>query len=134
MIEPNYCPFKFGSFEQRCTFYHLLHPDRNSFQGLITYSVTRLGDFWHFLATSFITKVAKCLVTFWAVVKTITFQVNVVRLLLGNLLNKLGNFLFQHLVTLITSYSFRHQVGTGTTNLCLYIVAATNTSKCWRLV
>ena len=36
-------------------------------------SVARLDDFWNFLATNFITKVAQMFGDFWAVVKTIAF-------------------------------------------------------------
>ena len=38
------------------------------------YSATRLGDFWHFLATNFYYKISpNVLVSFWVVVKTIAF-------------------------------------------------------------
>ena len=61
-----------------------------STQSEVLSSVTRLGDFLNFSATCFITKVAQMFVTFWPVVKSNAFYVKLVRLLLGQLLKKLG--------------------------------------------
>ena len=48
-------------------------------------------------------KLPKYLVTFRTILETVTFQVELVLLFSGNLWNKLGYFLFQHLVTLVGS-------------------------------
>ena len=64
--------------------------DWSSTQNEVLSSVTRLGDFLNFSATCFITKVAQMFVTFWPVVKSNAFYVKLVRLLLGQLLKKLG--------------------------------------------
>ena len=63
-------------------------------------SVTRFGNFWNFLATNFIIKVAQIVWCFWAVVKL--FKSNWLGYLL---LENLCYFLFQHLVTLVPQES-----------------------------
>ena len=65
--------------------------------------MTRLVDFWKFLATHFLTEVAKMFDHFLAIfVKKLTcFQsTNCCGYFLGNFWMNLGYFLFQHLVTL----------------------------------
>ena len=68
----------------------------------LVFSVTRLGDFWNFLATNFLTKIAKIFVDLWGCFKnfSFTYSKNCRVYLHGQLLENLGNFLFQHLITL----------------------------------
>ena len=67
-------------------------------------SVTRLGDFYKFLATDFSHKSSpNILVTFWAISNNVIIMKNVCGNFLGTFEKKLVNFLFHHLATLIKS-------------------------------
>ena len=69
-------------------------------------SVTRLGDFWKFLMTNFLTKVAQIYVkTFWAFWMHPVSSVYCCGYFLGKFRIILGCFIFQRLVTLKTSLS-----------------------------
>ena len=64
-------------------------------------SVTRLGDFWKFLATKFVKKVAQMIGNFLSSVeKPYSCVQNCCCYFLGNFWKHLGFFLLQHLVTL----------------------------------
>ena len=65
--------------------------------------MTRFGSFWQILATNFSsTKNSQNIwETLWAIVKNGTIKVKQLCLLFGQLLDKLGYFSFQHLVTLV---------------------------------
>ena len=63
-------------------------------------SVTRLGDFWHSLAITFLTKESQIIDNFWGYFESLTHMWKLHWLLFGQLLEKLGYFLLQHLVTL----------------------------------
>ena len=68
-------------------------------------SVTRLCDFWKFLGTKILVKVAqifsKNIGLLW---KTAFFTLNWCGWFLGNFWRKLGYFLLQHLVTLVLGH------------------------------
>ena len=66
----------------------------------LSFSVTRLGDnFWNFLSTNSLTKVAPNIVWLF-VLKNIPFLKKTAGLLFWQLLDKFGYLSFQHLVTL----------------------------------
>ena len=73
------------------------------FQNENVISVTILGDFEMFLVTNFLQKLPKCIKTLWAKVKNVILQSKLLRLLFGQLLENLGYFSSQHLVTLVVS-------------------------------
>ena len=74
--------------------------------GFCSSSVTRLGDFWKFLVTNFGTKVAQIFVKHLYKFEKGT-QVKPSVVAFGQLLEKkLGNHLFQRLVTLLSHFSF----------------------------
>ena len=71
----------------------------NSFVGI---SVTRLGNFWKFLATIFVTKVAQMIWNFLGnVEKPYSYEQNCCCHFLGNFWKQLELILLQHLDTLI---------------------------------
>ena len=68
-------------------------------------SVTRFGDFWKFLLTHFLTiLVAQIFGDFLGILKNVTLKTKTSVAKFWAILGKLGYFLFQHLVTLFTTY------------------------------
>ena len=68
----------------------------------LVFSVTRLGDFWNFLVTNFITKVSQMFVWLFGLMwKPSLIKSNWWGYLLGNFWKNLGYFSLQHLVTLL---------------------------------
>ena len=87
----------FGCIITFCYLQEITFLDNSDVPAKLYTSVTRLGDdFWKFLATNFIIKVAQM------------FLVKLVRLIFRQLLENLGYFLFHHLVTLL--YTYNHNI------------------------
>ena len=72
-------------------------------------SVTRLGDFWNFLATNFVTKVAQMFCNFMGSCKNHYFLSQAAWQLFGQLLKNLDYFLFQYLVILVLMHVLIHK-------------------------
>ena len=73
-------------------------------------SVTRLGDFWKFLGTKFLEKVAQILSNnFGLLWKMALFMLNWCEYFLGNFCRKLGYILLQHLITLQRSWKMSNK-------------------------
>ena len=67
-------------------------------------SVTRLGDFWNFLVTNFIKKIAQMFGDFLGELwKQLLFKTNWWAYFLGNFWTNLSEFLFQSLVRLLAT-------------------------------
>ena len=66
-------------------------------------SVTRLCNFYKFLATNCLTKVAQIIWCLYGLFLIMSLLCKSVWLLFGQFLGKLGNYLFHHLVTLDTT-------------------------------
>ena len=64
-------------------------------------SVTRLGDFWKFLATNSLTKVAQKIIDFWAFWKRSIDVKTAEDIIWATFENIWATFLIQHLVTLV---------------------------------
>ena len=65
-------------------------------------SVTKLGEFLNFFVTNFLKKKPKCMVTFWAKVKSSFYCIY----FWGNFWKNLGYFYFQRLVTLLQMFVY----------------------------
>ena len=63
-------------------------------------SVTRLGDFWKFLVTNYLSKVAQMFGDFWGILKTLLFN-HCSGFFLGNFRKNWATFLIHYLVTLV---------------------------------
>ena len=88
---------KFYNFDYKSKFYlpTICTSTKKTMNEMIMSSVTRMGDFFNFLATNFITKVAQMFSDFLgSCEKHLLFEVKLDRLLLGQLLEKLGLFYF----------------------------------------
>ena len=81
-----------------------VHEPSPSQQEVSVVSVTRLGDLCKFLLTNFLKKRPKCMLTFWAFVKTSIFIYNLLQLFFGY-------FIFQRLVTVSVIQAFSCYLG-----------------------
>ena len=101
-------------------------------------SVTRLDNFWNFLTINFLTKVVP---TIWWLLdyfeKHQFCSKNCGDYFLGNILGKLGYFVFQHLVTLTANYNLAFKCRTNVLlqncSLLLYLTVNWKTIIRWFL-
>ena len=98
-LKPNKLLFRRGNKHQ-----HSIIVKRHAslqLNDLHCYECYQIGNSWQQIL---LLKQPKCLVTFWADVKTIAFKFKLIRLLFGQILENLSYFLFLHLLTLIATY------------------------------